>query len=891
MSRDSGISKRSSKALLRSSMSKEDMDRRDELKRALQERVRTDILEDDDTIYDEDAVPIKTPAATWGRHEGLVQISPKHLSNAIRRSQSPSASTHTEVQQQDLPQAFAGTNTTAALSRMLTQRASHLTENSEDHIGSARYIIPERTKTTKKYIFDDEDSPRKEHQSRSPSPLGRSKTIIRIIPSTKPFADLPKPLFVDPVGSPPSPDLLPQNLASISDSVAGGDWRLSFSERRGESRPVPLTDLIRPLVVTTILSGVYDSRIRPASEQWLHGASGLLSPSIHPKHLSEEHDSSGMAKVMHRHHCDPSSEEMNFGGIDGEEDSPPYSVFRTARNSSQDSEPHIYNMHVPQRLASKSLLPAVSLPQLQDDNRHRSYTKGDSSDFSVKPRRQVSSPRIMPMAWDNHQQPRDSSSIYSSQPESLFSSGRNSIVQGTTLAERFQLSESRKSSDGIISVPASRPKSVDLDKLERHTMSTSFHSSNESLTNRELAAAERRIQPINRAKTLPKNSRFIEDLQSISDELARTNPPRRRASNLDGSGDYRSFSGLSSGYDEATSIWEKALREHSQEDSLLAHTRLGSNSPEKHLEPDEGPLSSRRPSSRPALERSGKYTATESWQSRMATYTLPEKSPSPPPPTPAESRARRPLIAEDQRSVSTGSWTRYPSHTRLERANSPAGQADQVFARDFADMTPGTPPGTSPSLQNARLGNSKTKTRSTTFGKDIIGSLKRVYRTQSQELQRRLANEARGHRSSISEGGVLEYPELEMLGIISPPAPSPDLATTKDLDKLFRGGSPLKGDSEASAQSAAGGQRVEGARIWSEHYRDCVRVPGNSEVVSRAPSSSGTSCEDIGVGGVAVGRHEKGLGSGGLRASTLDFKKSLELDECKARARVLELVE
>ncbi len=903
MSRDSGISKRSSKQGLRSSMSKEDMDRRDELKRALQERVRTDILEDDDTIYDKDAVPIKSPAVTWGRHEGLIQISPKQLSKAMRRSHSPSASVYTEVHQREQTQAFASTNTTATLTRMLTQRASHLSEDSEDHTGSAKYIIPERTKMTKKYVFDDEDSPRREHQSRSPSPLGRSKTVIREAPSTKPaVAELLKPQFLDNAESPLSPDLLPQRQASISDSVAGGDWRLSFSERiserRGDSLPTTLTDSERQPKVSTTLAGVYDTRIRPASEEWLHGASRLLSPSIHQKHLSDEH-TGGKTTAVPGHHCDPNDEELRFGGMDGEDESPPYSAFRTARNSSDDSEPHIYNMHVPQRLASKSLLPTVSLPQLLGNNRQRSYTKGDSADFYVKPqpRRQASSPRVMPMAWDNHH-PRDSSSVYSSQPESLLSSGRNSLVQGTSLADRFQQFQDRKSSDGIISVPASRSKSIDLDKLERHTMSTSFHSSNESLTMRELAAAETRIQPISRAKTLPKNSRFREDLKSISDETARTNPPRRRASNLDGSGDYRRCSGMRSGYDEATSIWEKALQEHSHEDTLLARTRLGSNSPEKHLEADEGPLGTRRPPSRPPLECSGKHHAVESWpgyslQARLAAYELP----SPPPPTPlapVESRGRRPTVANDQRSVSTGSWSRYPSHTRTERGNSPAGQADQVFARDFADVTPGTPPETSPSLQNSRLGSGKSETRSMTFSKNIVGSIKRIYRTEIQGLERRLQNEARGHRSSISEGGMLEYPELEMVGSVSPPMPSRGLKTKRKLDRLLRGGSLLKGGSEVSAGSEAdaeqaGMPRVEEAKVWSQHYRDCVRVPADPGAVSRAVSGFWEGSEDCEPKEGQGGRHEQESGSYNLRASTLDFKKSLELDEYRERAKIVGL--
>ncbi|KAK4693275.1 hypothetical protein P7C71_g4099, partial [Lecanoromycetidae sp. Uapishka_2] len=833
MSRDSGISKRSSKRGLTSSMSKEDIERRNELKRALHERVRTDIREDPDNIYDEDAIPIKTPAATFGRHEGLIHISPKHLSNAMKRSQSPSASVHIESHQRDPQQSFIGTNTTAALSRMLTQRASHVTEGSEDQTGIAEDVALERTRT-KKYIFNEEDSPKKEYQSRSPSPLRRSKTVIRIPSANHSVAELQKPHFLDPVEYPLSPELLPLRLASTRDSVANNDRRLS-SDKRGSSLPLPLTGSKRMPAMGTILSGVYDTKIRPASEQWLHGASGILGRSVHQQHLSEEHPP-GRHTIHDGHHCDPSSEETDFGGIDGEDDSPPYSVFRTARNSSNDKEPHMYNMHIPKRLASTSLSSAVSLPQLQGNKRQRSYNKGDSSDFSVNAQHQTSSPRIMPMAWDNIHQPRESSSVYSSQPESLFSSGRSSIVQGMSLADRFQQHEGHMSSDSIISVPASRPKPVDLDKLERQTMSTSFHSSHESLYAKELASAEARIQPVSRAQTLPKNSRFREDLKSISDEIARTNPYRRGVSNVDGGGDHRHFSVDAYGSKEAPSVWEKALREHSREDSLLRHTRLGSDLLPKQIELDDGPLSTRRPSSRPSLERSEKHHAVESWsgsnlQARLAAYELPSRSPPPPTPqasplAPVESRVRQPKMVDDQRS---GSWSRYPSHTRYERSSSPAGQTDQVFARDFAEMTPGTPLDASSSSQSySKPGSSEVKTRSTYhhFPKDIIGSLKRIYRTQSQELQRRLQNEARGHRSSVSEGGVLEYPELELLGSISPPMPMDDFKPTRQVDDLHRSRSPLKrsDDSGFEAVAVEGGGAGDGASDWSEHYRDCVKV-------------------------------------------------------------------
>ena len=908
MSRDSGISKRSSKKTLRSSLSTEDIERRNELKRALQKRVEDDIFEDltaSDNSYDEDAVPLKTPRTSWGRHEGSIQISPKQLSNALRRSESPGHSSYAEIKQRDDSQAYAPKNAAVALSRMLTQRASHqLSEKSEDQVAKTLSKSPERRRSSK-YLFDESDTPKKAPPPRTPSALTRANTVIRVTPAQKPMDKvLRNPTFLNEP-APPSPELMPTRLESISDSVAGADWRLSFSERSKGGLPIELSDLHKSAVATT-LPVTYDTRIRPASEQWLHGASGLLSHKLHQRQVSQPHATDDRNEL---HHCDPSSEEMGFGGIDGKDDSTPGSAYVIARtrNHSEGSEAgHIYNMHIPQRLASKSLLPSASLPHLQGPHRKRSYTSGDSSElFSSKPRRQASTPEIItskiPLAWENPGR-RATSSVYSSQPESLLLSRRNSALRITSLQDRVQQFKDHQACENIVSVSPKRMKSIDLDRLERRTGSTSFHSSNESLTNKELAASERRISILPRANTLPKNSRFVEDLEQISAELALTNPPRRRFSNLDGNGDWRSPS-ISPGIDEATSIWEKALREHSREDAALTHTRLGSYSPDsEHLGPmDIAPkneVSSRRPSTRPPLYRNQDHLSVDAHhgahlQARLAAYKLPTYHPPP---------KKRPLLDESKRSTSAypiGSWARYPSHSRPERSSSPAGIQDQVFARDFADMTPKVTPESSPTGQGSKLDKSKRK-KSMSFGKHMLSSIGRLYRTQSQELQRRLANEARGHRSSISEGGVVEYPELEMLGSISPPMPSPDLDTKLELEEILS--SEIKANAKASRIVAPPNSEADDpAKKWSKLYEDCV-VPPSPSMFATSPTSTSTRSSSERVSGEkGVSRKDlndgrgngdgDGSGSSELRASTLDFKRTLEEHEGLARMRALGLVE
>ena len=907
MSRDSGMSKRSPKKTLRSSLSTEDIERRNELKRALHKRVEDDILEDltaSDNSYDEDAVPIKTPRTTWDRHEGAIQISPKRLSKALRRPDELSRSSYTELKQRDLSQAYAPKSMAVALSRMLTQRASHLSGESDDQVANTLTESPKRKRSSKKYIFDDEDTPKKVPETRTPSPLTRANSVIRVTPSAQPLEkSFTKPTFLNTLEAPPSPDLMPTRLESIGDSVAGGDWRLSFSERCKSVLPVKLSMFHKPTAGAP-LPVAYDTKIRPASEQLLHGASGLLSPKFHQRQISHEHNADGNKES---HHCDPSSEEMGFGGIDGEDDSPPESAYVIARTRSysEGSEAgHLYNMHIPQRLASKSLLLSASLPQRQEPQRKRCYTCGDSSDFSTKPRRQASTPELVtskiPMAWDNPGR-RATSSVYSSQPESLHSSRRNSVLLITSLQDRVQQFKDHPTSENIISVSPKRMKSIDLDRLERRIGSTSFHSRNESLANKELAASERRISSLLRANILPKNSRFKEELEQISAELALTNPPRRRFGNLDGSGDSRSPS-VSPGIGEATSVWEKALREHSREDAALSHTRPRSYSPDPDcLGPmDVGPKneapSSSRTSTRPPLYRGQDHISVgvgrgSNLQARLAAYKLP---------TYVQTPKKRPLLDETKRSTfiyPIGSCARYPSHSRPERPSSPAGLQDQVFTRDFADITPGNTPGSSPTRQGSKLDKSKRK-KSMSFGKNMISSLTRLYKSRSQELQRMLANEARCHRSSISEGGVLECPELEMLGSLSPPMPSPDIDTKNELEEIIR--------SEVEAKT--GGSRCiappnseadQDVKQWSKFYEDCV-VPPLPSVFGTSPTSTRSkrvSAEDGPKDSAATdprdveARQAEESGSSELRASTLDFKKSLEEHEGLARERALGLME
>lgn len=902
ISRDSGISNRSSKT----SLSDDNYRRREELKRALHQRVQEHIEEGSNTSvgsYDEDAVPIKTPKGTWGRHEGSIQISPKHLSNAIRRSDSPSA--FAEVDPRSLPQVYApNSNTAVALSRMLVQRGSSLARDTEEQTLHSKVDDSRRASKIQRYSFSDEDSPTKVPKARSHSPLGRSNTVLHVPSSTRTLGiDVTNPELLDTPGALLSAkDLLLLRPKKVRDSAAGED---SADVHQGASSSNEANETHRYTLGSAMFPGVYDTRIRPASEQLLHGTAGLWGHPVYSKHSNTTSTTDTRTSSSNGHCCNPGSEEMSFGGTDEKDYSPPASenyaeLPNRQRGRSEGSDPvHLYDMHIHQRLTSKSLLPSVSLPQLEHPRRDRSYTSGSSSRyFSVVPHRQPSS--SISTSWKQFRTPATnltSSSVYSS--GSLPPSPPDSNLHINSLSDRLYYLEVFQPSEEIVSVPASRPMSVDLENLERRTVETSYHSSNESLMNRELAAAETRISPL-RANTLPKNSRFREDLDRISAELALTNPPRRTVSNLDGA---RSLTN-----ENAASVWERALREHSQEDRAISHTRIGSTVSDmvgpRQLDPRTAASNGQVVRKRSSFLRTNDRRVPEplegaQLQAHLDAYTLPPRR--------ADTR-KRPTLEGTKRSpsaVRASSWARYPSHTRPERSTSPAGVSDQVYSRDFAITPSGPVPKVSSEHEPSPLSNSKKeKTETMTFGKRMLSTISSLYRSQSQELQRRLANEARGHRSSISAGGKLEYPELEMLGSISPPMPSPDIATKVQLEEDFRMAQARASTSTTNTRSGQVSRKQ--SQDWAREYQDCISIHSKSKskttLLTQVSPAVGTSGKDddarlggkesVGDGGgrssskAAGSRTPREGTEAGLRGSTLDFKRSLEFKEGKARERI-----
>ncbi|KAJ4294485.1 hypothetical protein N0V90_008176 [Kalmusia sp. IMI 367209] len=217
-----------------------------------------------------------------------------------------------------------------------------------------------------------------------------------------------------------------------------------------------------------------------------------------------------------------------------------------------------------------------------------------------------------------------------------------------------------------------------------------------------------------------------------------------------------------------------------------------------------------------------------------------------------------------------GAWGRYPSHTRADRTFS-AGHMDQVKTRDFAleaainfamgkkndaeddeEVDPAARPITPPLLpgqkkRKKKLGNTRmAKSHSMTFGKSFLKNYTKIFRSQSIEFHKH----GQGHRSSISTGGTLEYPELEILphiwrrGIIEEASceSSHDIGETHPTEEDYgpgdrKGKAKMKEEDSSltlrplpiSSRPTTGNLLAAGldgtrdtARVWSAYYENCL---------------------------------------------------------------------
>lgn len=230
------------------------------------------------------------------------------------------------------------------------------------------------------------------------------------------------------------------------------------------------------------------------------------------------------------------------------------------------------------------------------------------------------------------------------------------------------------------------------------------------------------------------------------------------------------------------------------------------------------------------------------------------------------------------------SWSRFPSHTRAERSFSSAGKEDLVYARDFAlepcewDLNGGDKEGV------GEQGWGK-KYRRHTFEKSMAQKWRRYHSSSLRPTKR-------GFRSSISVGGVLEYPELAILPTLEA-VPLVSRAVSSDSvddpeSNLAMSSSSLTSPRDAGPDRAA----EDGARLWSQVYQGCLLPrPITSDETSTKDSASGLLRPDNSSRHSRQSSEHRRLSlrsSGEMRSSTLNFQKSLEEYEIRARERALQ---
>ncbi|KAK5729402.1 hypothetical protein LTR17_012032 [Elasticomyces elasticus] len=135
-----------------------------------------------------------------------------------------------------------------------------------------------------------------------------------------------------------------------------------------------------------------------------------------------------------------------------------------------------------------------------------------------------------------------------------------------------------------------------------------------------------------------------------------------------------------------------------------------------------------------------------------------EESPSPP-------------TSAKRIGTSMASWARYPSHTRAER-NGPAGRPDAVIPHDFASDADAAERGESHDVQGANKKSGKAKTTVAKRRSTMFSGIGRYYSNVFSS-----GSSPQNRRSSITAGGWLAQPDLEML----PPPTSNETVLHQDF--------------------------------------------------------------------------------------------------------------
>ncbi|KAF2625340.1 hypothetical protein BU25DRAFT_397324 [Macroventuria anomochaeta] len=200
-----------------------------------------------------------------------------------------------------------------------------------------------------------------------------------------------------------------------------------------------------------------------------------------------------------------------------------------------------------------------------------------------------------------------------------------------------------------------------------------------------------------------------------------------------------------------------------------------------------------------------------------------------------------------------GAWGRYPSHTRNERTNS-AGKSDRVESRDFAleaaikfasaqdvdedridptERVPSMPLMPGEKKRKKKVGSGRmAKSNSMTFGKTFLKNYSKIFKSSSTEFRKH----GRNHRSSIATGGVLEFPELEI------------------LPEVWKHGSSVNGSSDRGHRR---GESTARRRASDSHNADKSQTHDSMATLRPRRNSSAPNLNELAYDGANEDMHAK----------------------------------
>ncbi|KAL8953554.1 MAG: hypothetical protein Q9222_000612 [Ikaeria aurantiellina] len=670
---------------------------------------------------------------------------------------------------------------------------------------------------------------RRSHAKSQPLPsisAAAGNQYVKISPSRAALAKrLDAIKVIDCLDQPPSPKLAPARGSSKTESAASPQWRLSYNESSSSFRRPGLREFsANEYEKESIDEGGYKSMPSNLGTGNVNANQDRVMETV-PMSLENERHVITSAPLPH----DVVRYQVNHDSR--EKVSRKYVMPGSYQSDSTAASVHLYDMQISERVASSNS--NIAQPGDLRVRRQRSSTTDCNPLLPSEESRNKRSNESHSL-----QSPQQSSSRYPSDDDNLAVSRRNSLLLIQSLPERIQRLKSHTTSGDLY---ASSERHSEVTVIARSRFPTTFtdgskyeESSGHAMYTSDvipdyLDERKENVQSpsLRRSSTEPRLNRFKRGAPASFDGSGEwhLSPPSRQATGLF----LRSPSGLLAPED-ASSVWERALREHAEEDQAISRARLGSISyeigrddlkrrarsrrftrtPSPLQDITEDPWSQRR--GRASQPGSGRVSPTQANSGRTS-------------PTRGDVLARRTTSPASSSARSVESWARYPSHTYRERTEA-ANLSDNVIARDFAIGQP----------VERKVSKKKSRSMTFSFGRSMLHKIGRIYKTRSSDFRRYNA----GHRSSISVGGVLEYPELEIPRpsfepvLLSGPreeATGNDAATQvglKEASVTPTRSTPQHSSLEVS-ESAIGSPSPALSEVdWRKTYEDCVARPRNT---------------------------------------------------------------